>query len=178
MATVNASLIMYWLGFSENIDSHYSYIESSAFIKTGIALLVFVSIIGWAYGIILTKELTRTSTLQINLNLGIISCLIGGVLSFVEIPSVLPATTVNNPMTWMEQLDAFFYVGVFMCMSSIFYIGGVKTTTKTGQATIVGFSGTVTGYLISIFRYDETPSFIGISGSIMIFAGLVLVLLK
>jgi len=139
---------------------------------------VLLSIAGWSYGIVITKELTRTSTLQINLSLGLISCLLSGLFSFVEIPSVLAATTVNNPMTWLEQLDALFYVGVLMCMSSIFYIGGIKTTTKTGQATIIAFTGTVFGYLISIFRYGETPSFVGIIGSIMIFAGLVLVLLK
>lgn len=56
--TVNASLIMYWLGFSENIESHYQYIESSVMVKTVIALLVFISIIGWSIGIIITKELT------------------------------------------------------------------------------------------------------------------------
>jgi len=67
---------------------------------------------------------------------------------------------------------------MIMCLSSIFYIGGIKTTTKTGHASIIGFSGTVLGYLISIFRYGETPSFVGIMGSIMIFVGLVLVLLK
>lgn len=99
-------------------------------------------------------------------------------LSFTEIPSVLPAATVNSPMTWVEELNAFFFVGVLMCMSSVFYIGGIKTTAKAGHATIIGFSGTVTGYMISIFRYGETPNFVGISGSLLIFVGLVLVLLK
>ena len=83
MATINASYIMSWLGFSDNIESHYHYIESSTLVKTGIALLVFVSFIGWAHAIIITKELTHTSVLQINLHLGLISCLIGGLLSFV-----------------------------------------------------------------------------------------------
>jgi hypothetical protein len=57
-------------------------------------------------------------------------------------------------MTWKDELHAFFFVGIFMVSSSIFYIGGIKTTTKTGAATLVGFIGTVTGYIISIFRYD------------------------
>jgi drug/metabolite transporter (DMT)-like permease len=81
-------------------------------------------------------------------------------------------------MTWKEELHAFFFVGLFMVGSSVFYIGGIKTTTKTGAATIISFSGTVTGYIISIFRYGETPNLFGILGSIILFIGLVLVLLK
>jgi drug/metabolite transporter (DMT)-like permease len=91
---------------------------------------------------------------------------------------VLQAVTVDNPQTWKDELHALVFVGMFMVGSSMFYIGGVKTTTKTGVATIIGFIGTVTAYVISIFRYGEIPNFIAILGSITIFIGLVLVLLK
>jgi drug/metabolite transporter (DMT)-like permease len=82
-ATVNASLLMYWMGFEENIESHYDYIDANAFIKTMVALILFLNIIGWSYGIVITKELTHTNVLQITLHVGIVSTLMAGVLSFI-----------------------------------------------------------------------------------------------
>jgi hypothetical protein len=82
-ATVNASLLMYWMGFAENTESHYVYVEANVFVKTMVALVVVLAMVGWAYSIIITKELTRTNVLQINLNLGICAAIVGGSLLFV-----------------------------------------------------------------------------------------------
>lgn len=65
-----------------------------------------------------------------------------------------------------------------MCLSSIFYIAGIKSTSRTGAATIVGFSCTPIGYAISIIRYGEVPNVLSVVGSVLIFVGLVLVLAK
>jgi drug/metabolite transporter (DMT)-like permease len=83
LATVNASLLMYWMGFKENMESNYDYIDADVFVKTMVALALFLSMVGWAYAIVITKELTQTSVFQINLNMGIIAAICGGLLSFV-----------------------------------------------------------------------------------------------
>lgn len=178
MVTVNSSLILSWFGLIEDTESRYSYIESNTLMKTLIAFGIFLSIVGWAFGIMLTKELKHTSTLQINLHLGITSCILSGLISFVPLPGIDVPSTVATPLTFTESLWAFSVVGTFLCLSSIFYIGGVKTTKNSGTATIVGFTAVVQGYLISIVRYGEFPNVVGIVGSLSIFVGLVLVVTK
>ncbi len=63
-------------------------------------------------------------------------------------------------------------------MSSLLYIGAVRICSKTGAATLVGYSCVVMAYVVSIVRYGEQPNVIGVLGSCGVLLGLFLVLWK
>lgn len=81
--TINSSLILYWLGIQEQLDSRYHYIESSAWAKAAIGLVLSVTLTGWAYGIVITKDIKYCSIPQINLHLGLMSCMVTDLICFI-----------------------------------------------------------------------------------------------
>lgn len=69
-------------------------------------------------------------------------------------------------------------VGVTIAISVFFYTTALMMTNKTGNLTIIGFCSVIIGYIISIFRYGESPNIFGILGGIGILIGLIFILLK
>lgn len=69
-------------------------------------------------------------------------------------------------------------VGVLIAVSVFFYTTALMMTNKTGNLTIIGFCSVIIGYLISIFRYGESPNIFGVVGSVGILIGLIFILHK
>jgi uncharacterized membrane protein len=63
-------------------------------------------------------------------------------------------------------------------LSNLLQTVAVKLQKKTGNVTMIGMWSVILGYIISIFRYNEKLNMIGVSGSCLIFIGLILVLYK
>jgi len=66
----------------------------------------------------------------------------------------------------------FLLCGVPMAVGNILYIYALTINKNTGLVTICISSAVVVGYLISIFRYNETINYICLFGSICIIIGL------
>lgn len=177
--TINSSLIMYWLGLREDLDSKYHYIESSSWTKAAIGLLLNCTLVGWAYGIVVTKDLKQSTVPQINLHLGLMNCFVTGLICFLEFPGTEDlAIKELLPLTAWETLQAFVLVGLFLSVSSLLYIASVRTCSNTGAVTLLNYSCVVYAYCLSIFRYGEQPNIVGVLGSCGVLLGLFLVLWK
>ena len=59
-----------------------------------------------------------------------------------------------------------------MAFGNALYIYGLKESTNTGLATMCITSAVLLGYIVSIFRYDESLDYICLIGSSLIVIGL------
>ena len=69
-------------------------------------------------------------------------------------------------------------VGLVLSISVFLYVTALLMTKNTGNLTIIGFTGVIVGYGISLVRYGEPPNIIGILGSVGILVGLICILYK
>ncbi len=85
-----------------------------------------------------------------------------------------------NPETisFGHNIKLLFLIGIPLAMSFIFYNSGLRVAKKTGVASMMDFSVVIIGYVVSIFKYNETVNLLGVVGSLCIFVGLLLVVVK
>lgn len=167
---INSHLIYRELGIPEETHSKFAYVEATIEMKLLVSMLFLLAVVGWAYGVVQTKSLKASHTLQVNLHQGFM-LLFCNSLALLVIPT--PAR-----LTLAEEAELFIKVGLPMSIGSMLYIGSLFLSKKSGNVTIVGFSTVFIGYAISIIRYGETPNALGVMGSLCIGCGLFMVLLR
>ena len=119
---------------------------------------------------IITKDLKQTNTVQLNFTSGLMYIWIGTAFSFPYQNTRL--------VTPYELIWDILLIGGPIALATFLYMYGLTLSKKTGNLTITNFSTVIIGYIISILRYGEKPDLIGILGSILIFVGIILVLIK
>jgi hypothetical protein len=80
--------------------------------------------------------------------------------------------------SFVETLEVMLKVSLPLGIANVLLTLSLTMTRKTGNLTMVTFNNVITGYLVSIFRYDEEPNWLAITGSLCIFIGLFFVIIK
>ncbi len=114
----------------------------------------------WGYAIVITKK-TGANTFQINYILGLVLLISGGVCyPYVE-----------SKATALELVTALFVTGLPLVFGQLLFIGSLTMTKDTGVLNMVNFWSIFVGYLVSIFRYKETPNIPTTIGVVLVFWG-------
>lgn len=121
----------------------------------------------WAYGTITVKSIVGLSSLHINLHFGIFTIIVNGLFYPIF---------VTDPKSIQTMVWGLLLCGVPMAVGNILYIYALTINKNTGLVTICISSAVVVGYIISIFRYNETVNFVCLFGSICIVLGLFIAL--
>jgi NAD/NADP transhydrogenase beta subunit len=79
---------------------------------------------------------------------------------------------VVRPVTLSEFVGACFFTGLVMAFCQIMFISALNLSKNAGKLTILMLLYTVSGYLISFFKFDEEINFICVMGLVMMGFGL------
>lgn len=122
-----------------------------------------------AYGVVVTKELHNQDAFQIGYHFGIMLVIAGAFVNFFyDQPAI----------TFWETWDILLKVSLLLGIANIGLTLALKMCHKSGNISMLMFLNVVTGYMISLFRYGESPNTIALIGSGCIFLSLLLVLIK
>ena len=138
--------------------------------KIVLCIILFVGHVFWAYGIIITKDLKHTNSIQLNCAAGIILTVFSSTFYTIN-PNL-------HPIGIRQFVVDLLMIGLLLGVSTYMYILALFMTKNTGNVTIVGFSTVIVGYVISLVRYGEAPNIFGVIGSVCILVGLVCILFK
>ena len=122
------------------------------------------------YAIVTTKKLINTHFIQINFILGSLILTSSAILA----PSALNDPNYHRP-TKLEMVYAFFLTGIPMVLGQFMGISAMIMTKKLGMVTPFQFTNIVLGYLVSIFRYNESVDIICLIGGMAIILGVVFI---
>jgi drug/metabolite transporter (DMT)-like permease len=142
--TINAAMIMQWMGYDYEAHSKFDYVASSAQAKTVVSALLLICQLLWAYAMVLTKEIKTQDAYQIGFHLGLMQIFTG---AFAGIWLGYPTISV------VDETMMFLKVSIPLGIASVLMTLSLTMTKKTGSLTIVTFGNVLTGYLISVFRY-------------------------
>lgn len=145
LITINAALILSWIGWSDTIISNFNYVESSLKTKTVVSLIFVLSQIGSAYALILTKEIKTQDPYQIGLHFGIVQTVTGAMTGL---------TFGFSHISIAQQLWVVLLVSIPLGIANIFMTVAFTMTKHTGRLSMVMFNCVIVGYLISVIRYD------------------------
>lgn len=110
---------------------------------------------------VITKR-AKANTFQINFILGL-ALLFSGALAY---PYVQSKCETQHLAVGLLTL------GLPLVFGQWFYIGALTMTKNTGVLNMTNFSVVFLTYMISIFRYNETPNLFSILGVFLVFFGM------
>ena len=146
--TVNSLIIMSWLGYDNYVDeSKYHYEESSLAFKVFVCVILFVEYVFWAWAMILTKDLKKTNSIQLNY--------VGGLFLVILSPVFYLTFPNSEVISFPQLLKDILSIGFLLSFSTLMYMASLQLSKNTGSLTITNFSTVIIGYIISIVRYGS-----------------------
>lgn len=133
--------------------------------------VLFILIIAiWSYGFVVTKNLTYNA-FQVNYFLGIVNIFMGAIVY-----QILPLNPSSNPDAKVPSEYNFYwgilFTGIPLVFDQCFLILALLMCKQSGVIIMSSYNSTIVGYLISVFRYKETPSMFVNLGVILLAIGL------
>lgn len=148
---INGNEIMMRLtGDYSNKNSNFAnYLSKDPWMEITLSALLVLTTCIMGFGIVITKKLKGTNAFQINYFQGIMILLISALL----VPSAFSIEDYHKP-TLTEFAWAVIYTGVPTALGGVCYIFALTITQNYALITPFQFTGVLSGYIISITRYD------------------------
>jgi drug/metabolite transporter (DMT)-like permease len=160
MAT-NGPVLTSLIDPSYKYETEYEhYISRDNLITTVFSILFLASMTIWAVGIVITKWATA-NTFQNNFVLGL-GLTFAGALGYPYL---------ETKASYLELGLSVLFTSIPMIIGQWMFIASLTMTKQTGVLNMFNFSTVIFAYLISVFRYHETPNFITNVGVLFVFFG-------
>ncbi|EAR93594.1 integral membrane protein DUF6 containing protein (macronuclear) [Tetrahymena thermophila SB210] len=168
---VNPKLVESLLGFgkqtqvedpSQEAKKEFHYAEGA---ERLLYICVFLVIyVGWAYGILIVKQLKKANTFAMNFFVSIAFFLVGAFTILFR-----PSTIFN--LSFWDVMALIFLVGLFSFGSQYTFITSTFLNHNHGPLTMLGYLSVVKSYIIQVIFFNEVPSITEIAGSVLVLLG-------
>lgn len=144
-----------------------NYITNDPFMIS-IFSFVFLGVVWmWGFGVVTTKK-AQANTFQVNFIMGFCMLFSGAM--------VYPFSESRSSVSVL--LFSFLLTAMPLVVSQWLFIGSLTMTKDTGTLNMMNFWSIFVGYLVSIFRYNESPNLITTLGILLVFGGVWLTIFK
>lgn len=168
--TINGAQLMFYVDESYVLTSDFhNYTSNDPKVMTIAGVIMVMTMMFHGYGVVMTKKLVNTNSIQINYFLGV-EIILTSAFAF-------PIRTEGTSLDLKTYLLAFPLCGLPMTIGQLLYIGAIGLTKHYGAITIVSFVSIIFGYCVSMIRYNESVNPICVFGSFCIIAGLISVIM-
>lgn len=178
IAVTNPSIFEELLGIQSEVKKpstiqhsarHFEYaVGMERLIYTVFFVLVYV---GWAYGILIVKKLREANTFAMNFFVAI-ACFLSGLASFY-----LRSVKLDS-LTFVDVIHLLLIVGLFSFGSQYTFITSTFINHNHGPLSMLNYLSVIESYCVQILFFDEVPSAVEITGSLLVLVGLARILLK
>ena len=115
----------------------------------------------WAYAVVITKKLEKTNAIQANFHQAII-LLLGSALFYPLLESKTDLKTLALGMLLS---------GIPSALCQLLFVGSLMLSPNTGILTMIPFTDLIWAYLLSMFRYNESPNIFCSVGVVLVVIG-------
>ena len=141
----NGNLITELIGLTAKEKTNFeNYLTEDPFKRSLFALLMVGIVAGWAYSLVLIKDLKQYNSFQLNFSMTICQSVVSG----ISYPMV------ESSASLYHLCMGFLFTGIPITIAQFFFVGGITMSKETGTLTMMNFIAVGIGYLVSIFRYN------------------------